>query len=79
MSSGDDMETYDDALEIVKLPYFSLISTEDKVSVYKVLCGNLVNLDYKDGKMSQKEYDAWLENILRLFNVPIDDYLYPQK
>lgn len=44
----DDMETYDDALEIVKLPYFSLISTEDKVSVYKVLCGNLVNLDYKE-------------------------------
>lgn len=40
---------------------------------------NKVNSDFKAGKMNQKEYDAWLEGILRLFNVPINDFLYPQK
>lgn len=40
---------------------------------------NKVNSDYKAGKMSQKEYDAWLESILRIFNVPINDFLYPHK
>lgn len=38
---------------------------------------NKINSDYKKGKMSQKDYDAWLENILRLYNVPIDEYIYP--
>ena len=37
---------------------------------------NKVNARYKSGKMSQKEYDMWLEDTLRLFNVPIDEYLY---
>lgn len=37
---------------------------------------NKVNARYKSGKMSQKEYDMWLEDTLKLFNVPIDEYLY---
>lgn len=38
---------------------------------------NTINAAYRDGKMSQKEYDMWLEDNLRWLNVPIDEYMYP--
>lgn len=36
---------------------------------------NKVNQALADGEMDQKEYDMWLEDTLRLFNVPIDEYI----
>lgn len=27
------------------------------------------------GKMDKEEYDIWLEDTLKLFNVPIDEYI----
>lgn len=36
---------------------------------------NKVNPALASGKMTDKEYDMWLEDTLKLFNVPIDEYL----
>lgn len=37
---------------------------------------NKVNQELKSGLMDEDEYKMWLEDTLRIFNVPIDDYLY---
>ena len=37
---------------------------------------NKVNQQMKDGLMDDEEYEMWLEDTLKLFNVPIDEYLY---
>ncbi len=36
---------------------------------------NKINQNLASGKMDKEEYDMWLEDILRLFNVPIDEYI----
>ena len=38
---------------------------------------NKVNEEFKNGKMTEEQYIYWFENTMRLFNVPIDEYLYP--
>ena len=37
---------------------------------------NEVNKDLASGMMDEDEYQMWLEDTLRLFNVQIDDYVY---
>lgn len=36
---------------------------------------NKVNEELASGTMDEYEYQAWLEDALRLFNVVIDDYM----
>ena len=36
---------------------------------------NKVNQALISGKMDKEEYDMWLEDTLKLFNVPIDEYI----
>lgn len=36
---------------------------------------NKVNEELASGLMDEEEYQVWLEDTLRLFNVPIDDYI----
>lgn len=36
---------------------------------------NKVNEALASGKMKKKDYDLWLEDTLRLFNVPIEEYV----
>ena len=36
---------------------------------------NKVNQALISGKMNKEEYDMWLEDTLKLFNVPIDEYI----
>jgi hypothetical protein len=36
---------------------------------------NKVNQTLISGKMNKEEYDMWLEDTLKLFNVPIDEYI----
>lgn len=36
---------------------------------------NKVNEKYRDGLMDDDEYKYWLDDTLRIFNVPIDEYL----
>lgn len=36
---------------------------------------NKVNNDLSSGLMDEDEYASWLENTLRIFNVPINDYI----
>lgn len=36
---------------------------------------NKINQDLSSGKIDKEEYNMWLDDILRLFNVPIDDYI----
>lgn len=36
---------------------------------------NKVNQALAAGEMTDKEYDMWLEDTLRLFNVPIEEYI----
>ena len=38
--------------------------------------GNKVNKDLASGMMNEDEYQMWLEDTLRLFNMQIDDYVY---
>ena len=37
---------------------------------------NKVNQDLAKGRMDEEEYQMWLNDTLRLFNVPISAYLY---
>ena len=37
---------------------------------------NKVNQELASGAMDAEEYEMWLEDTLKLFNVPIEDYLY---
>lgn len=37
---------------------------------------NKVNQQLADGLMDKEEYEMWLEDTLRLFNVPIEDYIH---
>lgn len=37
---------------------------------------NKVNVELAFGLMDEYEYQKWLEDTLKLFNVPIDDYIY---
>ena len=36
---------------------------------------NKANLKLASGTITKDEYDMWLEDTLKLFNVPIDEYL----
>ena len=36
---------------------------------------NSVNIKLASGQMDEEEYQMWLENTLRIFNVDIDEYL----
>lgn len=36
---------------------------------------NKINQALISGKMDKEEYDMWLEDTLKLFNVPIDEYI----
>lgn len=36
---------------------------------------NKVNEELASGLMDEDEYQVWLEDTLKLFNVPIDDYI----
>ena len=36
---------------------------------------NKTNQELASGKIDKEEYDIWLEDTLKLFNVPIDEYL----
>ena len=36
---------------------------------------NKVNQALISGTMDKEEYDMWLEDTLKLFNVPIDEYI----
>lgn len=36
---------------------------------------NKMNLSLKEGTIDEDEYKMWLEDTLKIFNVPIDDYL----
>ena len=36
---------------------------------------NKVNQALISSKMDKEEYDMWLEDTLKLFNVPIDEYI----
>jgi len=40
---------------------------------------NKVNNDLASGLMDEDEYLIWLEDTLRLFNVPIDEYIYKKE
>lgn len=40
---------------------------------------NKVNEELASGLMDEDEYQVWLEDTLKLFNVPIDDYVYSLK
>lgn len=40
-----------------------------------ILDWNKVNQALTSGKMDKEEYDMWLEDTLKLFNVPIDEYI----
>lgn len=35
----------------------------------------MINQALTSGKMDKEEYDIWLEDTLKLFNVPIDEYI----
>ena len=37
---------------------------------------NKVNEELASGLMDEEEYQMWLEDTLKLFNVPIDEYVY---
>ena len=37
---------------------------------------NKTNQELKSGLMDEEEYNFWLEDTLKMFNVPIDEYLY---
>lgn len=37
---------------------------------------NEVNQKLKKGLIDEDEYEMWLEDTMKLFNVPIDEYLY---
>ena len=37
---------------------------------------NKVNQQLASGAMDEEEYDMWLEDTLKLFNVPIEEYIY---
>ena len=37
---------------------------------------NKVNQQLADGLLDKEEYEMWLEDTLRLFNVPIEDYIH---
>ena len=39
---------------------------------------NKVNKDLTSGLIDEDDYTNWLEDTLRLFNVPIDDYIYKE-
>ena len=40
---------------------------------------NKVNQAFISGKMDEEENDMWLEDTLKLFNVPIDEYIKSSK
>ena len=37
---------------------------------------NQTNQELESGLMDEEEYNFWLEDTLKIFNVPIDEYLY---
>ena len=59
-------------------------STNPLTSINNSYCFNLifipdwneVNKELASGMMDEDEYQMWLEDTLRLFNVQIDDYVY---
>lgn len=37
---------------------------------------NKVNQELASGLMDEDEYQMWLDDTLKIFNVPIDEYIY---
>ena len=37
---------------------------------------NKVNQELKDGKIDEEEYEIWLNDTLKMFNVHISEYVY---